>query len=115
MKKLIIATTAILAATLVSGGAFAIPGGATKTLEAPAATVKVSCRHYHRAHRHHYHAQCCGYHRCCGYYSLYTYTTPCCNGGGCGCGGYYGLRTYGGWGTWGWAYGGGFYGGLFGW
>ena len=101
MKKLIIATAAILAATLVSGGAFAIPGGATKTLETPAATVKINCGRHHRAHRHHYHTQCCGYYRCCGYYSLYTYTTPC--GGGCGCGD----RTYGGCG--------GFFGGLFGW
>ena len=110
MKKLIIATAAILAATLVSGSAFAVPGGATKTLEASAAIVKVSCRHHHRAHRHrHYHAQCCAYYRCCGYYSLYTYTTPCCNGGGCGYGGW----AYGGCG--GWGYGGGFFGGIFGW
>ena len=95
MKKLIIATAAILAATLVSGSAFAIPGGTTKTLEAPAAAVKVNCGRHHRAHRRHYHTQCCGY-----YYSLYTYTTPC---GGYGCGGW----TYGGCG--------GFFGGRFGW
>ncbi len=103
MKKLMIAAAAILAATLVSGSAFAVPGGATKTLEAPAATVKVSCRRHHRVHTHHYRAPCCGYYRCCGYYSLYTYTTPCCHGGyGCG----------------GWAYGGcggGYFGGIFGW
>ena len=95
MKKLIIATAAILAATLVSGSAFAIPGGATKTLEASAATVEVNGGRHHRAHRH-YHTQCCGY------YSLYSYTTPC--GGGCGyigytygvCGGFFGGRLAGG-------------------
>jgi hypothetical protein len=94
MKKLIIATAAILAATLVSGSAFAIPWGATKTLEAPAATVKVNGGRHHCAHRH-YHT------RCCGYYSLHSYTTPC--DGGCGYVGY----TYG--------VCGGFFGGRFGW
>ena len=60
MKKLIIATAAILAATLASGSAFAIPGGATKTLQAPAAAVKVNCGRHHRAHRRHHHTHCCG-------------------------------------------------------
>jgi hypothetical protein len=93
MKKLITATATILAATLVSGSAYAIPRGATKTPEAVAVTVKVNCRRHHRAHCHPYHT------RCCGYYSLYTYTTPL--GGSCG----------------GWTYGGcgGFFGGRFGW
>ncbi len=39
MKRLVIATAAILAATLVSGSAFAIPGSDAKSLEAPAATT----------------------------------------------------------------------------
>ncbi len=99
MKKLVVATAAILAATLVSGSAFAIPGTAAKTLEAaPSSAIKVSCGCHHRPHY---------YHRgsCCGYYSLYTYVVPC--NGGCGCGG----CGYGGY-TW---RCGGFFGGIFGW
>ena len=85
MKKLIIATAAILSATLVSGSAFAVPGGGAKTLETPAANIiKVSCGRC-RPHRN-----CCR-NQCNGYYSLYTYVAPC-NGaygcGGCGHGGY---------------------------
>jgi hypothetical protein len=97
MKKLIIATAAILAVTLASGSAFAIPGDAAKTLEAPAATVKVSCR----CHRPRNHCRP----PCSGYYSLYTYVVPCY--GGCGCGG----CGHGGY-TW---TCGGFFGGVFGW
>jgi hypothetical protein len=58
----------------------------------------------------------CGCHRpryyrpaCCGYYSLYTYATPCGCGCGCGCGGGCGY-----WGS-GWGWGGGLLGGIFGW
>jgi hypothetical protein len=81
MQKLTIATAAILAATLGSGSAFAVPGGvATKTLEAPAAIVNVNTGRHHREHRHQYHTQCCGY------YSLHTDTTPC------GCGAFFGGR-----------------------
>jgi len=95
MKKLITATAAILAATLLSGGAFAVPGGAAKGLEGPTAPVKVSC---HRPHDH------CRP-PCSGYYSLYTYVVPCYGGfsfSGCGHGGY----------TW---TCGGYFGGVFGW
>ncbi len=99
MKRLVIATAAILAATLVSGSAFAVPGSTVKSLEAPAATITVSCGCHHRPHY---------YHRpCCGYYSLYTYATPCYTG--CGCGG------CGGWGGCGWGSCGGYFGGFFGW
>jgi hypothetical protein len=42
MKKLVIATAALLAATFVSGSAFAVPGSAAKGLEAPATLVKLS-------------------------------------------------------------------------
>lgn len=99
MKRLVIATAAILAATLVSGSAFAIPGSDAKSLEAPAATLNVNCGCHHRPH-YHYRGSCCS-----GYYSLYTYVTPCpagCGCGGCGYGGYT-LRC------------GGFFGGVFGW
>ncbi len=85
MKSLILATAAILSATLVSGSASAVPGGAATTLETPAAnTIKVSCGRC-RPRRN-----CCR-NQCNGYYSLYTYVAPC-NGaygcGGCGHGGY---------------------------
>ncbi len=96
MKTLIFAAAALLAALFVSGGAFAIPGGAVTTLEAPVATIKASACHRHvRPRRHSCHRQCCDYYRCCGYYSLYTYTMPCCASGGCaytGCGGFFGGR-----------------------
>ena len=99
MKKFVIATATLLAATPISGSAFAIPGSAAKTLEAPAATIKVSSGCYHRPHD-----RC--RHSCNGYYSLYTYVAPCGGGyggcGGCGHGGY----------TW---ICGGFFGGIFGW
>jgi hypothetical protein len=75
-----------LAAILVSGSAFALHGGSTKTLEAPVATANVNCAPHHRAHRHRYHTQCCGYH------SLYTYTTPCGGWADGGCGGFFGGR-----------------------
>ena len=71
MKKLILPTAAILAATLVSGMLLPFRRCATTTLEAPAATVKVNRGRHHRAHHRHY------YTHCCGYYSLYTYATPC--------------------------------------
>ena len=86
MKSLILATAAILSATLVSGSASAVPGEAlATTLETPAAnTKKVSCGRC-RPRRN-----CCR-NQCNGYYSLYTYVAPC-NGayrcGGCGHGGY---------------------------
>jgi hypothetical protein len=96
MKKHIIATAVILSATLVSGGAFAVPGGAAKTLETPAAnTTKVSCKQC-RPHRN-----CCR-NQCNGYYSLYTYVVPCNGAYGCGHGGYTCIC-------------GGFFGGIFGW
>jgi hypothetical protein len=91
-----------LAATLVSGSAFAVPGSVAKGLEAPATSVKVSCG----CHRPHYH---CGS-ACSGYYSLYTYVAPCYGGcacGGCACAG----CGHGGY-TW---TCGGFFGGIFGW
>ncbi len=98
MKKLIVASAAVVAAALFPGNAFAIPGGHAKSIEAPGASVKVK----YRAHRprHCYRAYHCG-----GYYSTYVYASPCggytySSSGGCGCGG-------------GW--GGGFFGGIFGW
>ncbi len=93
MKKLVVASAAVLAATLFSGNAFAIPGAQVKAVEAPSAAINVNCG--------------CGgcavhavRHRCVSYYTTYTYTysVPTCGGCGCGCGGW----------------GGGFFG-LFGW
>lgn len=100
MRKLIVVFAAIVAATLFSGAAFAIPGSGPAAVQAPSAAVKVSCGCYHRP-VHHYRRSGCGCSGCCGYYSLYTYATPC----GCysGCGG------------WGWGGGFGFFGGVFGW
>ncbi len=89
MKKLMLVSAAIVASTFFSGNASALPGNAVKGLEAPAATVKVSCGCY-RPRR-----------ACCGYYRVYTYAKPCYSSCGCGCGG------------WGW--GAGFLGGLFVW
>ncbi len=114
MKKLIVAFAAVLAATLISGSAFAMPGSSAKAVYAPSATVKA---HYGCA-RPHYHHSChrCG--SCGGYYtSSYVYATPCGGYSGCGCGGCGGCG-YSGWscgcgGGWGW--GGGFLGGFFGW
>jgi hypothetical protein len=112
MKKLIIALAAIFAATLFSGGAFAVPGGAAKAIEAPVAAVKI---HYGCGRPHHYYHGChrCG--GCGGYYSnTYVYATPCGGYSGCGCGGCGGCGWScgcGGWGGW----GGGFLGGFFGW
>ena len=93
MKKLILASAAIAAATVFAGSAFAIPGARPATIRASGDAVKVSCGCYRPNYRY--------YGSCCGYYSLYTYTTPC----GCysGCGGH------------GWRLGGGFIGGIFGW
>ena len=68
MKKLIVACAAIVAATLFSGSAFAIPGAGPAAIQAPSAAVKVSCG----CHRPRYYRPAC-----CGYYSLYTYATPC--------------------------------------
>jgi len=102
MKKLMLAS-AIAAVTLFSGNAFAISAGASKTNQAPSATVKVGCGCYNPCHdlRHtRCHTDCCH-----GYYSLYTYVVPCyggCDCGGCGNGGY----------TW---RCGSFFGGIFGW
>lgn len=79
MKQLILAS-AVAAVTLFSGNAFAVSAGASKSIQAPSATVKVSCS-CHRPRR-----DCCH-----GYYSLYTYVVPCyggCSCGGCGKGGY---------------------------
>ncbi len=99
MKKLIVAFAAIVAATLVSGSAFAISGAGPAIVQAPSAAVKVSGGCYHRP-RHHYHRASCGCSGCCGgYYSLYTYATPCGCYSGCG----------------GWSWGGGFFGGILGW
>jgi hypothetical protein len=39
MKKLIVASAAVVAATLFSGNAFAIPGSMARTVEAPAAAA----------------------------------------------------------------------------
>ncbi len=112
MKKLIVAVAAMLAATLLSGNAYAVTGSEAKALHASGSVVKVHhCRHVHGC----YHGGCGGG---CGH--LYTYTTrytTCgtCGGGGgcgyyssayygpncgCGCGGYYG----GGWSLFGWLF-----------
>ena len=98
MKKLVIATGAILAAALLSGGAFATPEYTAKKLSAPASALEVSSR-CRRTPSYGCHAPCRGY------YSLYTYVLPCNGGYGCwGCG-------HGGF-TW---TCGGFFGGIFGW
>ena len=87
MKKLIVASAAVVAATLFSGNAFAIPGSMARSVEAPAAAVKVSCGCHH-PHHYYRHTHTCGCCSCGGYYSLYTYTTPCCGYSACGgCGG----------------------------
>ena len=98
MKKLIVAVAAMLAATLLSGNAYAITGSEAKALHAAGSVVKVHCGHRHGC----YHGGCRG--GGCG--RLYTYTTrytTCgtCGGGGCcgGCG-YYG----GGWSLFGWLF-----------
>ncbi len=108
MKKLIAGVAAMLAATLLSGNAFAITGSEAKVLHILGSAVKVHhCRHRHGC-----------YHRACDGCRLYTYTTrytACgiCGGGACwggcgyygpqcGCGGcgYYG----GGWSPFGWLF-----------
>jgi hypothetical protein len=81
MKKLIVAGAAMLAATLVSGSAFAVPGGEAKGLQTSSSAVNVAygyCRH-----RHYYHRGCgCG--GCVRYVPAYT-------GCGCGGGGFFGI------------------------
>jgi hypothetical protein len=109
MKKLLMISAAVLAATLLSGGAFAVPHGAAKALSAPSAVVKI---HY-GCGRAHYRRPChrCG---CSGYYTpSYVYSSAPCGGySGCGC-----SCGCGGWscGCGGWGWGGGFLGGFFGW
>jgi hypothetical protein len=106
MKKLIAASAAVLAVTLFSGGANAIPASPAKGIEAPRAAVKVhyGCR---RAHYHHRYRSCGGY-----YTTAYGVTAPCGGYSGCGCGGCGGCGWSCGCGG-GW--GGGFLGGFFGW
>jgi hypothetical protein len=121
MKRLMLAVGAMLAATLLTGNAFALTLSPAKGLHAPDSTVMVHhCRHVHG----------CRYRACggcggCGCAAcgprLYTYSTcgtcgggGCCGGGcscgyyapayygpypGCGCG-YYG----GGWSAFGWLF-----------
>ncbi|MGC2631514.1 MAG: hypothetical protein ACLPJW_20305 [Rhodomicrobium sp.] len=121
MKKLIVAVAAMLAATLLSGNAYAVTGSAAKALHASGSVVKVSCHHAHGC----YHRGCggcgrlytyttryttcgtCGGGACwggcggCGYYSSAYYGPNCgCGCGSCGCGGYYG----GGWSLFGWLF-----------
>ena len=88
MNKLIVAIAALLAATLLSGNAFAFSGGHAKSVHASNATVKVSdVRGYAYAPRRHYRRIGCG----CGhmiYTSCYTSCGSC--GGGCGGGCGYG-------------------------
>ena len=126
MKRLMLAVGAMLAATLLTGNAFALTLSPAKGLHAPDSTVMVHhCRHAHGCR----HSACAGCGGCgcaaCGP-RLYTYSTRCtacgtCGGGGCcgagggcgyygpayygpypgcGCGGYYG----GGWNVFGWLY-----------
>jgi uncharacterized membrane protein len=92
MKKLIVAGAAMLAATLVSGNAFAVTGGEAKGLQTSSSTVNVACSYCHRRHSY----RGCGCGGCVRYVPTYT---------GCGCGG--GGLFGGGWGGGG---GGGFFG-----
>lgn len=117
MRKLILAAAAILAATLLSGNAFAFTGGEARGLHAASSVVKVhSCGRC----RHHrgcagcgavlYPTPACGCNGC----GLYTYTSSyrcgygytgygCGCAHGCGCGyGYNGCGT--GWSFFGWLY-----------
>jgi len=108
MKKLIVAVAAMLAATLLSGNAFAVTGSEAKALHASGSVVKV----HHCHHRH----GC--YHRACAGCRLYTYSTrsmTCgtCGGGACwggcrhygACGSYGGCGYYGGgWSFFGWLF-----------
>jgi hypothetical protein len=105
MKKLFVASAAIVAATLFSGSANAISVSPAKALDAPAAAVKVhyGCRRAH--HRPHYRS-------CGGYYTTtYAVATPCGGYSGCGCGSCGGC----GWSCGCGGFGGGFLGGFFGW
>jgi hypothetical protein len=126
MKRLMLAVGAMLAATLLTGNAFALTLSPAKGLHAPDSTVMVHhCRHAHGCR----HSACAGCGGCgcaaCGP-RVFTYSTRCtacgtCGGGGCcgagggcgyygpayygpypgcGCGGYYG----GGWNVFGWLY-----------
>jgi hypothetical protein len=113
MKRLMLAVGAMLAATLLTGNAFALTLSPAKGLHAPDSTVMVHhCRHVHGCR-----------HRACGP-RLYTYSARCvtcgtCGGccGGCGCGGGYYAPAYygpypgcgcgyygGGWSTFGWLF-----------
>jgi len=115
MKKLIIAAAAMLAVTLVSGGAFAFTGNQAKGIHVQSGAVKVNGVR-HRVHRRSGCAGCasyiyttryttcgtcggCGYGGCgCPAWNWCGYGYGC---GGCGCGhGYYG----GGWSIFGWLF-----------
>ena len=69
MKKLIVASAAMVAVAFLSGQAFANPGGAAKAIEAPSAAVKAAyaCRCHHYRH----HTRCVAY-------PLYIPAAPCC-------------------------------------
>ncbi len=87
MKKLIIAGAAMLAASCISGNAFAVAGSDAKGLQAGSSVTNVACGCYHRHHYRH-HAT---------HYVPVPVTSSCgCGGfglgmggcgGGCGCGG----------------------------
>lgn len=121
MKRLFVAVAAMLAATLLSGNAYAVTGSQAKALHAAGSAVSVHyCGHRHGC----YHVGCgggcggrlytyttryttcgaCGGGGCCGgcgYYSSAYYGPNCgCGCGSCGCGGYYG----GGWSLFGWLF-----------
>jgi hypothetical protein len=109
MKKLIATSAAVLAATLFSGSASAIPASPAKVADAPAAAVKAhyGCR---RAHVHHRYRFCGGY-----YTSTYAVAAPCGGYSGCGCGSCGGCGWSCGCGGSGWGGVGGILGGFFGW
>ncbi len=85
MKKLIVAVAAMLAATLLTGNAYAVMGSEAKALHAAGSVVKV--HHCHRTHGcyHRTHGGC---------NHLYTYTTRYTTCGTCGGGGCYGGGSY---------------------
>ncbi len=95
MKRLMFAVGAMLAATLLTGNAFALTLSPAKGLHAPDSTVMVHhCRHAHGCR----HSACGGCGGCgcaaCGP-RLYTYSTGCMTCGACGGGGYYGTAYSG--------------------
>jgi len=76
MKKMIVAGAAMLAATLMTGNAFALPGaGDAKGVTAASSAVTVACGCHHR---HYYHRSSC---------VRYVPVVPSCGCNTCGCGG----------------------------